>query len=144
MSAIIISGEEIRRTRKARGMTRDAVAKELGVASSAIGHWENGRNGPSRDAALRIAAWLAEKQDIIGNPRPEAALQSLTVTLPAKLSEVAEDLGVNLADLYATTGTEAVRKELTRLWREANAEAIRQHNAYIEKNGIPLSDMRVW
>jgi transcriptional regulator with XRE-family HTH domain len=144
MSAIIIRGEDIRRARKARGMTLEAASAILGTTKGVLSDWENNKRQPRLKAAERLAFWLAQKPESISEKGTSSSLTTCSLPLPPKLADIAAELGVDIVQLYATIGTEAVRAELKRLWKEANAEAIRQHNAYIDQYGIPFSDMRVW
>ena len=144
MSAIIINGEDIRKTRKARGMTQEQAAAAVGVTHSAFGQWERGQTNVAPKVARRLAAWLAQPTAVPVSD--DSTHYTTTIPLPPKLADIASELGVDIAQLYASVGTEAVREELKRLWKEANAEAIRHNNAYYEKHGLPLAEyrMRYW
>jgi transcriptional regulator with XRE-family HTH domain len=142
MSAIIIRGKDIRRARKARGMTQTDLAKLVGRSTGTVSQWEKGTSEVGPEAAKRLALWLAQKPEPVSEHGTATSPATCSISLPPKLAEIASELGVDIADLYATVGTEAVREELKRLWKEANAEAIRQKNECYEKNGLPLAEYR--
>lgn len=62
----------------------------------------------------------------------------VTLTIPEDLIQAAKTLGLN-ASKAATEGLQAaVRKAQAQAWLADNKNAIDAHNAYVEKNGIPL------
>lgn len=50
--------QRIRELRLARGLTMEALAKEVGVNRSAVAHWEAGKNSPRERLLKRLAAAL--------------------------------------------------------------------------------------
>lgn len=145
MAAIIIRGEDIRKARKARGMTQAALADLLGQERSVISRWEQDKIGIGNEPAKRLAAWLAQPAETVcDSPAQSAPTTSIPLSIPPKLADIAAELGIDIAELYSRIGTEAVRQELRRLWKEANAEAIEQQNQYVEKYGLPLAHLRTW
>ena len=54
------SPDEVRRFRAVLGMTRQALAAELGVTARAVEHWETGRREPPR--FLRLAFTALERR----------------------------------------------------------------------------------
>jgi antitoxin CcdA len=145
MGAIVIESEDIRRTRKARGITQEEAARQVGIDRTSFCRWENGQTTASPDAAKRLAEWLA-KDESSDRERPagENRRYLASVSLPERTVELADELGADLSQLLATIGLDAVRKELNRLWAEQNAEAIKTRNAYFEKHGLPLEKYRTW
>jgi len=51
-------GANVRRVRKERGMTLEALADEVGLAYSYVGEIERGRKNPTLDVVERIAGAL--------------------------------------------------------------------------------------
>ena len=52
-------GEQIRAARKARGLTQEALARELNVTRSAVANWEQDRRLPDGETLLRLSSALA-------------------------------------------------------------------------------------
>jgi transcriptional regulator with XRE-family HTH domain len=51
-------GQHLRRLREAAGLSRAALARKAGVASSTLGNWEAGRGMPGLPTLLRLAGAL--------------------------------------------------------------------------------------
>lgn len=51
-------GTLIKRTRRARSMTREELAAALGVSTGAISHWECGRYSPRQGHQVELARAL--------------------------------------------------------------------------------------
>ena len=66
-------GENIRRCRKAKGLTQDALAQEMNVTAQAISKWENGQSMPDISLLLPLAKVLGIGVDELlgGNRRLE-------------------------------------------------------------------------
>ena len=47
-------GETIRKHRRSEGLTQEQLGKRLGVSSSTIGMYEQGRRAPNKDMLLKI------------------------------------------------------------------------------------------
>ena len=70
--------------------------------------------------------------------------RATSMTLDATLLDEARALGVNLsraAEEGIAAHTKAARAEA---WQRENAEAIQNYNEYIEKNGLPLAEYRMF
>lgn len=66
------------------------------------------------------------------------------VSLDAALVEEARQLGVNIS-LASTRGLEqAVKQARAERWLEENRQALDSYNAYVEANGLPLADLRLF
>lgn len=116
------------------GLTQSELGERLGATGAAVARWERGERQPRAEAARRLAAWLAQ---------PAMGLApSAAVTIAPDLAELANQLDADLGTLFATIGAEAVRAELKRLWQARNKAAIAARNAYFEKEGLPLADLR--
>ncbi|MFP1632368.1 type II toxin-antitoxin system CcdA family antitoxin [Zhengella sp. ZM62] len=66
------------------------------------------------------------------------------LSINAHLAEEARALGINLSEMDERGIADAVKAEKERRWKEENAEAIRQHNAWVEENGLPLEEYRMF
>ena len=75
------------------------------------------------------------------------------VTVPKKATEVslseallfeAKDLGVNVSEAAEAGLAKAVSDKRAELWLKENADAVACSNAYVEKNGLPLSEFRLF
>lgn len=53
-----IFGQNVRRVRRERGMSLEALAHDVGLAYSYVGEIERGRRNPTLDVVERIAAVL--------------------------------------------------------------------------------------
>ena len=70
--------------------------------------------------------------------------RATSMTLDAALLDEARALGVNLsraAEEGIAARTKAARAEA---WQRENAEAIQNYTVYIEKNGLPLAEYRMF
>jgi antitoxin CcdA len=68
--------------------------------------------------------------------------RSTSLTLDRGLLDEAKALGVNISRAAESGLVEAVRAARRQAWREENAAAIADYNAFVEANGVPLSDLR--
>ena len=64
--------------------------------------------------------------------------------LDAALVDEARRLGINLSRAAEAGLGRAVAEEAARRWRAENAEGIRQMNAWVEANGLPLARLRAF
>jgi antitoxin CcdA len=78
-------------------------------------------------------------------PRPAAARatrRATNVTLPVELLAQARALGLNVSQACENgLKAEIARSQATR-WVEENRGALASSNAYVERNGLPLSEFR--
>ena len=66
------------------------------------------------------------------------------VSLDASLVEEAKELGVNISLASARGLEEAVKEARGKRWLDENRAALDSYNAYIEANGLPLADLRLF
>ena len=66
------------------------------------------------------------------------------VSLSASLVDEARALGINISQACEEGLRAATKAERDRLWLEENAEAIRSHNDYVAKFGLPLARYRMF
>jgi antitoxin CcdA len=68
----------------------------------------------------------------------------MNVSLAEHLLSEAEDLGIDVS-LAAEAGlVKAIADKRAGVWLEENAEAIASYNDYLEKNGLPLDEYRMF
>lgn len=66
------------------------------------------------------------------------------VSLDAALVEEAKQLGVNISLASARGLEQAVKEARGKHWLDENRAALDSYNAYIEANGLPLADLRLF
>ena len=71
-----------------------------------------------------------------------AERRSTSLTLNRRLLAEARELGVNVSRAAEDGVAQAIRAARARQWREANAAAIEDYNAFIDAHGVPLSEFR--
>ncbi len=72
--------------------------------------------------------------------KPIRQRRPVNVTIDEQLVEDAKSQGLNLSQ----AAEDGVRKALADKWLADNAEAIRQKNEWVEKNGLPLEKYRMF
>ena len=70
------------------------------------------------------------------------ARRSTNLSLDARLVEQARQLEVNLSRACEEGLAARIAEELGRRWRAENAEAIASSNDFVDRNGLPLADLR--
>jgi antitoxin CcdA len=68
----------------------------------------------------------------------------LNITVDADLLSEARKQGLNLSELMERAIADVTKAERSRKWREDNAEAIRQHNDMVEREGLWSDGLRPW
>jgi antitoxin CcdA len=64
------------------------------------------------------------------------------LTLPSDLLAEAQQLRINPSQAAESGIRAAVQAEKERLWKERNKPFIDSYNEWIEKNGVPLAELR--
>jgi antitoxin CcdA len=87
--------------------------------------------------------------DNTGMPTMEHTLHMLlrkatNITLPMDVYEQAKKLGLNLSRACEQALRGAIRAEQERRWAVEHAAFIEAHNAFVEKNGLPLDEHRMF
>lgn len=70
--------------------------------------------------------------------------KSANLSLDADLVREGRELGLNLSRAAEEGIARAVKAEKERRWLEENAEAISAYNAMVEREGLPLEDLRTF
>jgi len=73
---------------------------------------------------------------------PRSARKPANLSLDAELIASARDLDINISRAAEDGLARAIKAERERRWLEENAEAIRQENEYVEKQGLPFAKYR--
>ena len=70
-------GETIRRLRKEKGLTQDALADALEISRQAVAKWESGKSAPATENLLKLAALLEVPLEELAGPKeqPSCALE---------------------------------------------------------------------
>lgn len=71
-----------------------------------------------------------------------AARKSTSMTLDGKVLEEARRLGINVSQAAENGVIAAIRTERSKIWKQENAGAIADYNAFVEANGVPLAEFR--
>lgn len=84
-------GESIQTARKAKGLSQEALAEQVGVNRQALGKWEKDTALPSLDNLQALAAVLDVSVDVLlgttqadGTPEPALTLETLRTLLEAR------------------------------------------------------------
>ncbi|MGF6508403.1 type II toxin-antitoxin system CcdA family antitoxin [Paraburkholderia sp. 32] len=72
------------------------------------------------------------------------ARKATNVTLPVDVYERARSLGINFSRTCEQALREAIQAEEGRRWAEEHAEFIRHTNQWVEENGLPLAQYRMF
>jgi antitoxin CcdA len=73
-----------------------------------------------------------------------APRKATNVTLPVDVYERAKELGINFSRACEQALREAIEAEEGRRWAQENAEFIKNTNDWVEKNGLPLAEYRIF
>lgn len=73
---------------------------------------------------------------------PQPAKKSTSMTLDRAVLDEARQLGINISQAAEGGVIAAIRAERARIWRQQNAGAIADYNAFVETSGVPLSEFR--
>ena len=128
------------------GVRQSELARQIGISQASVSRLLKGTAALKPELAVRINELAAA----VSARAPTETHQSLpssdtvTLTIPKRMMQAAEDLNLNIQELFNTVGMEAVRAELKSRWVDENREAINQQNAYFETHGLPLAKYRTW
>lgn len=70
--------------------------------------------------------------------------RATNISLDTKLVDCARELGINISRACEQGLAKQVSAERTRRWQEENREAIQAYNAWIDQNGVPLEEYRMF
>ncbi|CAB3807886.1 type II toxin-antitoxin system CcdA family antitoxin [Pararobbsia alpina] len=70
--------------------------------------------------------------------------KATNVTLPVDVIEEAKGLGINFSRACEQALRDAIKAEQGRRWATENAGFIAAHNEWVEKNGLPLAECRMF
>jgi antitoxin CcdA len=75
---------------------------------------------------------------------PTVPKKATNVSLAEALLSEAKDLGVNVSQAAEAGLAKAVSEKRAEIWLKENADAIACYNAYVELNGLPLDEFRMF
>lgn len=78
------------------------------------------------------------------NKHVKSPRQPTNLSINADLMDEAKSLEINVSRAAETGIAEAVRAEKTRRWKEENAGTIQAWNKWVEENGLPLAEYRLF
>lgn len=73
-----------------------------------------------------------------------AVRRATNISLDTKLVEAAKEYGINVSRACEEGLAKQVSDERSKRWQEDNREAIDAYNAWIEENGVPLAEYRMF
>lgn len=77
-------------------------------------------------------------------PLSASKRRSVNLSLDEAVVAEAREYGINLSRTSEEALAKAVKKERERRWQEENREAIEANNRWLEENGLPYADLRLW
>lgn len=75
---------------------------------------------------------------------PTAPRKRTTVTIRPDYLADAKRLGINVSEAAERGLRDAIREAEAALWREENGEAVAAANDWVEANGLPLANHRLF
>ena len=69
-----------------------------------------------------------------------AVRKPVNLSIDSRLLQEAKDLNVNIS----RAAEDGLRTAMNRAWQAENAEAIAAWNQWVEENGMPLADLRLF
>ena len=70
-----------------------------------------------------------------------APRRATNISLPTEMVDAAKQFGINISKACEAGLTVEVKRERERRWIEENTPAMEEWNVWLEKNGLPLSDL---
>lgn len=70
--------------------------------------------------------------------------RATNLTLSAEATRRAKEYGLNISRIAEDAIIEAVRRHEGELWKQRNAEAIKNHNEWVEQHGLTLESLRLF
>lgn len=77
------------------------------------------------------------------DPMASGKRKAVNLSLDTGIVAAAREAGLNLSQVCEAALREASGRERAQRWREEHEERIEAVNAWIERNGMPLSDLQV-
>jgi antitoxin CcdA len=78
------------------------------------------------------------------NSRSPTKRRSVNLSLDEAVVAEAREYGISLSRTSEAALAKAVKEERWRRWQDENREAIEANNRWVEENGIPYADLRLW
>ncbi len=70
--------------------------------------------------------------------------KAVNVSLDTGIVAAARDAGLNLSQICEAAIREAAKSEHDRRWKEANRAKMEAWNVWLDQNGLPYADLRIW
>ncbi|HWT12096.1 MAG TPA: type II toxin-antitoxin system CcdA family antitoxin [Allosphingosinicella sp.] len=70
--------------------------------------------------------------------------RAANVTVRPEYVTEARELGINLSEAFERGLTEAIARARAERWMEENREALDSYNRFVERDGLPLEDLRLF
>lgn len=70
--------------------------------------------------------------------------KAVNLSLDTGVVATARELGLNLSQICEAALKDATKQARWKRWQEEHREAIEKHNAWVEKNGLPLERYRLF
>lgn len=78
------------------------------------------------------------------NAASKSPRKGTNVSLDRAFVAEAKQLGINISQACERGLIETVKEARSALWLEENREALDAYNRYVEKNGLPLEELRLF
>jgi antitoxin CcdA len=82
--------------------------------------------------------------DELSEPVDDGLKRSTNLTLPSRLVRDARQLGINLSAAAEDGIARAVAKARDQQWVERNRGAMASYDAFVEREGLLLEDLRIF
>ena len=76
--------------------------------------------------------------------KPNAGRRATNVSLSRNHLAEARELGINISQACERGLTAAIAEKRTQRWLAENREAMDSYNRYVEENGLPLENLRLF
>jgi len=81
---------------------------------------------------------------MLERPIPPSKRRSVNLSIDATVLAEAREYGISLSRTSEEALAKAVKAERWRRWQDENREAIEANNRWVEENGLPYADLRLW
>ncbi|WP_267387843.1 type II toxin-antitoxin system CcdA family antitoxin [Sphingomonas sp. GC_Shp_3] len=81
---------------------------------------------------------------VLERPSPPSKRCSVNLSIDATVLAETREYGISLSRTSEEALAKAVKAERWRRWQDENREAIEANNRWVEENGLPYADLRLW
>lgn len=68
----------------------------------------------------------------------------VNLSIDTGVVEAAREAGINMSQVSEKAIRDAAKTERDRQWKEANREAMEGWNDWLDSNGLPYGELRLW